>query len=87
MEYFKRRLFGFDEKKQTNKLCALVRERNIPTERPPLVGEVSANFCGWMGYCMVSITDPYGRILGFLDRDLMRNKRNLRLFQRFPNSV
>jgi hypothetical protein len=22
-----------------------VRERNIPTERPPLVGEVSANFC------------------------------------------
>ena len=25
---------------------ALVRERNIPTERPPPVGEVSANFCG-----------------------------------------
>jgi hypothetical protein len=25
---------------------AWVRERNIPTERPPLVGEVSANFCG-----------------------------------------
>jgi hypothetical protein len=24
---------------------ALVRERTIPTERPPLVGEVSANFC------------------------------------------
>jgi hypothetical protein len=24
----------------------LVRKRNIPTERPPLVGEVSANFCG-----------------------------------------
>jgi len=24
----------------------LVRERNIPTERPPPVGEVSANFCG-----------------------------------------
>jgi hypothetical protein len=23
----------------------LVRERTIPTERPPLVGEVSANFC------------------------------------------
>jgi hypothetical protein len=33
---------------------ALVRERTIPTERPLLVGEVSA--------------DPYGRILGFLDR-------------------
>jgi hypothetical protein len=25
---------------------ALVRERTIPTERQPLVGEVSANFCG-----------------------------------------
>jgi hypothetical protein len=25
---------------------ALVRERTMPTERPPLVGEVSANFCG-----------------------------------------
>jgi hypothetical protein len=37
-----------------------VRERTIPTERPPLVSEVSANFWG--------VTDPYGRILGFLDR-------------------
>jgi hypothetical protein len=27
----------------------LVSERAIPTERPPLVGEVSANFCGWRG--------------------------------------
>jgi hypothetical protein len=25
---------------------ALVRKRTIPNERPPLVGEVSANFCG-----------------------------------------
>jgi hypothetical protein len=25
---------------------ALVRQRSIPTERPPLVGEVSANFSG-----------------------------------------
>jgi hypothetical protein len=32
-------------KKKLNSL-ALVRERTIPTERPPLVGEVSANFCG-----------------------------------------
>jgi hypothetical protein len=30
----------------TNKSAALVRERTIPTERPPLVGEVTANFCG-----------------------------------------
>jgi hypothetical protein len=26
---------------------ALVRERTIPTERPLLVGEVIANFCGY----------------------------------------
>jgi hypothetical protein len=25
---------------------ALFRERTIPTERPPLVGEVNDNFCG-----------------------------------------
>jgi len=25
---------------------ALVRTRTVPTERPPPVGEVSANFCG-----------------------------------------
>jgi hypothetical protein len=25
---------------------ALFRMRTIPTERPPLVGDVSANFCG-----------------------------------------
>jgi hypothetical protein len=31
--------------KQANSV-ALVRERTIPTERPPPVGEVSANFCG-----------------------------------------
>jgi hypothetical protein len=29
-----------------NKSLALVPERTIPTERPPPVGEVSANFCG-----------------------------------------
>jgi hypothetical protein len=27
---------------------ALVRKRTMPTERPPLVDEVSANFCGLM---------------------------------------
>jgi hypothetical protein len=25
----------------------LVREQPIPTERQPIVGDVSANFCGW----------------------------------------
>jgi hypothetical protein len=28
---------------------ALVRERTIPTKRPQLLGEVSANFCGLRG--------------------------------------
>jgi hypothetical protein len=32
-------------KKELNSL-ALVRKQTIPTERPPHVGEVSANFCG-----------------------------------------
>jgi hypothetical protein len=45
----------------------LVRVRTIPTERPPLVGEVSANFAA-IGCHVVGVTDPYGRILGFLDR-------------------
>jgi hypothetical protein len=33
---------------RTTKLnsVVLVRKRTIPTERPPLVGEVSAHFCG-----------------------------------------
>jgi hypothetical protein len=47
---------------------ALVRERNIPTERQPLVGNVSANLLRIEGCHMVSVTDPYGRILGSLDR-------------------
>jgi hypothetical protein len=44
-----------------------VRERTIPTERPPLVGEVIAKFAD-RGWHVVSATDPYGRIHGFLDR-------------------
>jgi hypothetical protein len=32
--------------KQQTSFLALVRERTIPTERPPLVGEFSVNFCG-----------------------------------------
>jgi hypothetical protein len=34
-----------EQNKQTNSLVS-VRERTIPTERPPLLGEVVANFCG-----------------------------------------
>ena len=39
----------------------LVRERTIPTERPPPVGEVSANFLRIEGCHVVSATDPHGR--------------------------
>ena len=42
---------------------ALIRERTIPTERPPPVGEVSANFCGIYGCHVVSATDPHGRLI------------------------
>jgi hypothetical protein len=45
---------------------ALVRKRTTPTERPPLVGKISANFAD-RGCHVVSATDPHGRNLGFLD--------------------
>jgi hypothetical protein len=47
---------GFIKKK----LRGLVRQRTISTERPPLVGEASANFSGW-GCRVVSATNPHGR--------------------------
>jgi hypothetical protein len=53
-----------------NNSVALVRERTIPTERSPLVREVSDNFCGYRGCRVVSSEDPYGRNLGFLDCSL-----------------
>jgi hypothetical protein len=40
-----------------------VRERTTPTERPPLVGEWFPTFAD-----RGCVRDPYGRILGFLDR-------------------
>jgi hypothetical protein len=40
----------------------------MQTELPPLVGEVSAKFAD-SGCHVVSVTDTYGRILGFLDRN------------------
>jgi hypothetical protein len=41
-----------------NNSVALVRERTIPTDGRPLVGEVSTNFCGLSGCRMVSAADP-----------------------------
>jgi hypothetical protein len=52
---------------------ALVRERTIPTKRPPLVGEVSVNYFACRGCRVVSATDPHGRIL-----DLQHNLNILR---------
>jgi hypothetical protein len=52
--------------KQTNSV-ALVRERTILTERPPPVGEVSANFLRVEGCHVVSATGPNDRFLCFLD--------------------
>jgi hypothetical protein len=47
---------------------AWVNEQIIPNERLLLVGKVSSNF--WDRGCyLVSMTDPYGHILGYLDRN------------------
>jgi hypothetical protein len=53
----------------TSKLnsVAWVRERTIPTERPPLVSEVVPTSAD-RGCRVVSVTDPRGHNLGFLDR-------------------
>jgi hypothetical protein len=47
---------------------ALVRERTIPNDRLPLVGEVSANFSADKRCHVVDVTDSHGCVLGFLDR-------------------
>jgi hypothetical protein len=47
---------------------ALVRKRTIPTERPPLVGEVSANFLWVEGIAWSAQRIPTTVNLGFLDR-------------------
>jgi hypothetical protein len=41
----KRKCGDLAHRKKLNSV-ALVHERTIPTEQPPPVGEVSANFCG-----------------------------------------
>jgi hypothetical protein len=49
-----------DPKTKLNSM-ALVRERTIPTERPPPVGKISANFLRIEGCHVVSAMDPHGR--------------------------
>jgi hypothetical protein len=60
---------------------ALVRERTIPTERPPLVGEVSANFCGESGVEWSVRRITYGRDLGFLDRVVYTKRQNVSVYK------
>jgi hypothetical protein len=57
----------FEFKYDPKKIMARVRERIIPTEQPRLIGDVSAKFAD-RGCHLVSVTDPYGRIFGFLGR-------------------
>jgi hypothetical protein len=52
-----------DGKKKKKNSVVWVRERTIPTGRPPLVGGTSANFCGYRvprGQCDVSLR-PYSQ--------------------------
>jgi hypothetical protein len=51
----------------THTLTGLSPRETIPTERPSLVGEVTAKYAD-RGFHVVSVTDPYGRLIGFLDR-------------------
>jgi hypothetical protein len=47
---------------------AWVRQWTIPTKRQPLVGEVSAKFCGWRGVAWSAWRSLTGAISDFLDR-------------------
>jgi hypothetical protein len=46
---------------------ALVRKRNIPTERPPLVGEISANFLRIESFACSAQQISTAVNLGFVD--------------------
>jgi hypothetical protein len=58
---------NFNQRLYALNSVAWVRERTIPTERPPLDGEINAIFAD-RGCHVVRVTDPYGRILGCLHR-------------------
>jgi hypothetical protein len=50
---------------------ALVREKTIPTERPPLVGEVNAKLLRIESVATSAQRIPYGRILVFRPKPLL----------------
>jgi hypothetical protein len=53
--------------KKKKKLRDLSPQRTIRTERPPLSAKLAPTFAHW-GCCVVSATDPHGRIFGVLDQ-------------------
>jgi hypothetical protein len=53
------------QKKKKLKSVALVRVRTMPTERPPLVGEVVQTFAD-RGCCVVSATGSHGQNIFFV---------------------
>jgi hypothetical protein len=57
----------FKTKQNKKNSMVRVRERTIPTWRQPLVGELVTTFAD-RGCHVVRLPDPYGRILGSLDR-------------------
>jgi hypothetical protein len=59
-----------ENSKLINNSVALVHEQTVLTKRPLLVSKVSVNFLQTEGCCVVRVTDPHSRILGFLDRNL-----------------
>jgi hypothetical protein len=62
-------VYSLQLKKKKLKLnsVAWVCERSIPTERQPMSAKLVPNFAD-RGCHFVSVKDPYGRILGFIDR-------------------
>jgi hypothetical protein len=53
-------------------LWLLVRKRTVPTKRPPLVGEVGANFLRIEGVAWLGQRIPTAVNLGFIDRNFFQ---------------
>jgi hypothetical protein len=75
--YMRCSFFCFDENAWKLKLnsVALVRERTIPTERPPLLGEVSANWWGCLMHikCRTLLhNDKHQQELVLTNEDMVR---------------
>jgi hypothetical protein len=61
---------------------ALVRKQTIPTEQPPLVGEVNANFAG-RGCYVVSATNANGlHGVIFLKTEVMTTRYSFRVSEK-----